>query len=94
MSGAGSAHPIGEADALRVLIGCLLAIDSVDAADRTPAFQTVAAALERLPVSRLSVGTAAEGVPAVIDALLGRLGRDARVPSRSTATFPTHAEEV
>ena len=75
MSGAWSAHPIGEADALRVLIGCLLAIDSVDAADGTPAFQTVAAALEVLPVYRLSVGTAAEGVPAVIDALLSTVGR-------------------
>ena len=41
---------IGGAEALRVLIGCLLAIDSVDAADRARAFQTVAAALELLPV--------------------------------------------
>jgi hypothetical protein len=67
---------IGGAEALRVLIGCLLAIDSVGATDRARAFQTIAAPLELLPVYRLSVGTAAEGVPPAIDALLSRLRRD------------------
>jgi hypothetical protein len=59
--------PIPRAEALRILMGCVLSVEPGKVGE---AFATVADAVDRIPAYRLSVGSATDRIPDAVDAMI------------------------